>query len=252
MYNSNHLPTSTPPNLHCANNQNNFIHTNHVLTPKEQERKEKMELIDSFYSKTVPSSELDLAVAESSKNQIQESLYPLSVDDLKLLSSVTELFFDRLKPTNERRHAIIELFMKLPSSNWKQVQQLVSHYMGLDCCIDSLTIVLSLLVKFYSCTAREQLIDLAFKSVKFNTPPLERANLLSRSVERYIVSLKAIIPETPYDRNLKNWNFPAITRIEDPAKISEYVLSGKRFLLPEDFQIEREKPRFTSTLLDML
>lgn len=160
---------------------NSFNNSINIISSIEQENKEKEELINTFCSKTVSENAdnvLYLPLNEMHKQSIEHSLQSLSIDDLKKLSDATQLFFNYLQPTNERRHDVIHLFLVLPSSEWVHIQQLAAHYLSFNSCIESLIKGLSVLVELNSRTAREQLIQLASQSVKFDTPPLERARIV--------------------------------------------------------------------------
>ncbi len=235
-------PTNNNLQFHSLNHNN-------IVTSEELEQEQKKDLIESLCSKFKQIDQnnnnwLQLDLGEVHKQKIHQTLQDRTIEDLKLLSSVTYNFFTYLQPSNERRHDVIKLFLCLPSSEWDNLQQQVSHYLGFNCCIDSLIKALSEIVKFNNKHSRHEIFKNAIKTVDFNTSAFDRVNILIDAAEKYLDSLKEIYI-LEYSPNI-------VKTIKEINFIKDHILSGKQYLLIEDMKVKKEVYQNKGSILDLL
>jgi hypothetical protein len=224
------------------NNNNN--NNNNILSSQKEE------LISQFYSENLEkifgdNLNLNLNLDEMHKLSIHEALNSLEENEITLLLKSTQIIFNVLQPTNERRYAVIKLFLKLPSTEWDQVQKLMFHFLGINCCIESAYKFLDQMVMFNYRTAREVIIDQATLSIKFNMNVFDKLEVLNQSAENYLNSLKRICV-VPASKN------GIMTKINNPELIKNHIRAGKPFYLDKEFTLQKEKYVKKYSLIDFL
>jgi hypothetical protein len=227
------------------------LNNNNVNNNSQIEKTSKEELIDQFYAKNlenVSNESLSLNLNEVNKFEFQKTLNSLDENELNLLLDATQNVFKLLQPINERRYAIIKLFLKLPSTQWDQVQKLMSHFLGLNCCIESVYKFLDLIIGFNNNIAREKIINQASQLIKFDMNAFQRVEVLANTAQEFLNSLTIIccLPEL-----ISNDMFNKIDIVTDSAKIKSRILAGKPFELVEEYAARREVFKARKSVLDL-